>query len=114
MFFKDTITIYRHSTENGADVYERQVLSGFYCYSATTHAISNKGFESVSEFTAISSPGMAQIYGDEWTVRVGDIIIGGEGDNISTLKELSDYHKVYHVALNACGSAVDNIVVKGK
>ena len=112
--FPDTITIYRHSVLNGADVYEKQVLSGFYWYGKVTQSTANKGVENAAEITVISNPEMAKTFGDKWTAQVGDIIIKGKGNDISSLKELTESHKIYAVEVNVCDSDVDNIVLSVK
>lgn len=113
--FPHTITIYRHSVINGADVYDKQVLDGFYWNGKVTQNADNKGVDNTAKITAVSSPERAKSYGDKWSVEVGDIIIKGKGSNISSLKELTlPYYKVCAVEENICGSDVDNIVVSGK
>ncbi|MCM1115610.1 MAG: hypothetical protein NC397_08960 [Clostridium sp.] len=114
--FPHDITIYRHCVLNGTDIYNKQVLNGFYWNCKTAQSVKNKGADNAAEVTVISSPQMAQRYGNKWKIQVGDIIIKGKGSNISSLKDLTDvqYYKVYAVEENICGSDVDNIVVKGK
>lgn len=112
--FPDTITIYRHSIENGEDLYQKQVKDGFYWNVKNKRVNESKGAVSESELTVISSPKRAFDYEKSWNVKVGDIIIKGKGDNISTLKELDNYFTVFSVEENLCGSVADNIVISGK
>lgn len=112
--FPDTITIYRHSIINGADIYDKEILSGFYWYGKTIQNTANKGTESVSEITVVSGPEMAKAFGEKWTTQIGDIIIKGKGNDISSLKELTESHKIYAVNVNVCNSDVDNIVLNVK
>ena len=112
--FPNTITIYRHNVLDGADVYEKQILNGFYWYGKAVQSATDKGVENSAQITVVSSPKMAQSYGDKWTVQVGDIIIKGKGDDIKSLRELSNQHIVDGVEVNVCSSDVDNIVISGK
>lgn len=112
--FPHTITIYRHSVENGEDVYKIQHLDGFYWQQKCVRNAENKGVAYAAEVSAVSSAERAHTYGKSWNVQVGDKIIKGNGNNISSLNELNNYYSVYAVEENICGSDVDNIVISGK
>lgn len=113
--FPHTITIYTHSIKDGQDYYSKQVLDGFYWHEKTARALDGKGDSDSAEVVVISSLKRAkEYYAGKWDVKVGDIIIKGKGGNITTVKELKDFHKVTTVSINICGSCVDNISITGK
>lgn len=114
MMFPHTVTIYHHSTENGEDKYIKTVLEGFYWNDKISLAAGNKGAESEKATTIISSPENAAKYGTDWTVQVNDMVRLGKGDDIKSFKELNGAVTVTGIAVNVCGSDVDNVVITGK
>lgn len=111
--FPHTITIYRHSVENGQDVIKRQVVEGFYWYGSQGISASNKGGSEEDSVTIVSSPERAQDYGTAWTIKPKDRVIKGEGAEATTLKEINGF-TVLRVEENICGSPVDNITITGR
>ena len=112
--FPHTITIYHHEVIHGSDVYSKTVLSGFYWSNRFTLIQGGKGVESLNVCTIISNKAMADTFGDEWTVKEGDRIIQGVGDDITSWKQLYDYVTVLGIDVNKANSSVDNIVITGK
>lgn len=112
--FPHSITIYKHSIIDGEDVYFMQCVDGFYWQEKTNLNNKDKGSENTGEITVISSLRNAQSFNDKWNVDIGDIIIKGKGNHITSLKEPDTYYKVNAVSFNVCGSLVDNIVVNAK
>ena len=98
--FPDSITIYKHNVINGEDVYFMQCLNGFYWQETSEQNGKDKGVESKNNVTVISSAKLAESYGKEWKTDIGDIIIKGKGNHITSVKELDDYYKVYSVSVN--------------
>ena len=111
--FPDTITIYHHETKNGIDNYQKTILRGFYWCGGRTLSGTGKGIESKSETTIISNADNAHSYGSKWAVNIGDRIILGEGEDISSFKALNNAITVADIANHVCGSDVDNIVITG-
>lgn len=111
--FPHTITIYRHSTENGTDVYTKQVLDGFYAVVNKSLTTDQKGVEHNKPSVIISSPEKAQKYGTEWTVQGKDKIIIGEGADITSFMDIPEAITVTGIEVNVIGSAVDNVTITG-
>lgn len=112
--FPHSITIYKHSVIDGEDAYFMQCLDGFYWQERNSRSNKDKGAEATSEIIVVSSSQNAQNFNDKWNIDIGDIIIKGKGNHITSLKELDEYYKVNAVSVNVCGSLVDNIVVNAK
>lgn len=111
MMFPHTITIYRHSVENNADVYRLQTVSGVYWYGSDTVTVSGNGIQAAHPVTVVSSPDLAATFGTDWDVKPGDRIVRGTGIEISSWKELADCVTVKKVDDNRCGGRVDNITI---
>lgn len=112
--FPHTITIYRHSVENGADVITRQIVKGVYWYGGTGITTSGKGTAEDNTATVITSPETANQYGAGWDVKPNDRIMKGEHPDITTLKDIPAALTVKKVDDNIIGSAVDNITITAK
>ena len=113
--FPQTITIYRHSVENGVDVISRQVIRGVYWYGGTSVSESGKGVTEESNTTVITSPETASQYAKGgWSIKPKDRILKGENPETESLKEIPNALTVLKVEENICGSAVDNITVTAK
>lgn len=114
MMFPHTITIYHHSTENGEDRYSKTVLKGFYWNAGKSLTGADKGAESEKATTIISNPENAHKYGTEWIIHLDDMVLLGEGKDITSFREIENAVTVIGIAVNVCGSDVDNIVITGK
>lgn len=112
--FPHTVTIYRHSVENGADVYSRQVVKGVYWYGGLGISQNGKGATEDYSVTIITSPETAEQYGDGWTIEPKDRVMKGEGPEITSLRDIPAAPTVVGVEDNRCGSRVDNITIKAK
>ena len=114
MMFPHTITIYHHSVENSEDKYNKTVLDGFYFNSAKGTAKDGKGAGNDNTATIISNVENARKYGTEWIIQPKDMVLLGEGKDITSFRELQNAFTVTGVAENVCGSEVDNIVITCK
>ena len=112
--FPHTITIYRHSVENGADVYTRQVVKGVYWYGGQGISQDGKGATEETPVTIITSPETAAQYGDGWTIVPKDRVMKGVHPEITAFRDIPAAPTVVGVEDNRCGSAVDNITIKAK
>ena len=112
--FHHTITIYRHTVQDGADVYTKQVIDEVYWFGGAERAGSGKGVEGSIPTTIITSPELAWAFGTAWNAAPGDIVIKGEGPDITSLKQIQGGITVMRVEENVCGSTVDNITITGK
>ena len=112
--FPHTITIYRHSVENGADVYTRQVVKGVYWYGGTGISQNGKGTTEETPVNIVTSPETAIQYGDGWTIEPKDRVMKGEGPEITSLRDIPSAPTVVGVEDNRCGSSVDNVTIKAK
>lgn len=112
--FPHTITIYRHSIENGADVITRQIVTGVYWYGGTGITASGKGTTEESSAVIIASPETTAQYKSGWTIEPKDRILKGEHPEIKGLKEISAALTVAKVDENICGSTVDNITITAR
>jgi hypothetical protein len=73
-----------------------------------------KGTERADSFTAIASPEVTALYGDSWSVKVGDRVVKGSGPDITSWKDLhGDVMTVKAIEENIYGSSVDNITLVG-
>lgn len=131
MMFPHTITIYRHSIVNGADVYNATVLNGCYWMHNASRGGAGKGAERTDSYTIILSPEQTAKYGTAWNVNPGDRVVkgirgGAVADKcvcdavivgqapITSWKQLTgDVMVVKAVEENICGSSVDNITLIG-
>lgn len=112
--FPHTITIYRHSIEDGADVIRRQILNGVYWYGGTGTASTGKGMAYDDYATIITSPETAAQFGSGWDIEPKDRIMKGENPNITSLSEIPAALTVFGIADNRCGSTVDNITITAR
>ena len=112
--FPHTITIYHHSVVNGADVYDRCVVDGCYWMHTAKHIESGKGAERADGYTIVTSPATTAMYGDTWSVFVGDRVVKGSAPDIAAWKDLKgDVMTVKAIEENICGGSVDNITLIG-
>lgn len=111
MMFPHDITIYHLNIINGQDVYDKTHIQGVYWQGSVSTSYASKGNDKVNAVTIITSPQNARTYQSAWTVAVGDKIIQGDGQDITSVKELSSYVTVQSVTNNNCGSSVDNVVI---
>lgn len=112
--FPHTITIYHHSVVEGADKYSRVVVPGWHWNHKAAQSGMGKGTERADSFTAIASPEATALYGDSWSVKVGDRVVKGSGPDITSWKDLKgDVMTVQAVEENIYGSSVDNITLVG-
>ena len=112
--FPHTITIYRHSIENGADVYSRQVVKGVYWYGGQGISQNGKGATEETPVTVITSPETANQYGSGWTIEPKDRIMKGDHPDITSFRDIPAAPNVVGVEDNRCGSTVDNITITAK
>ena len=112
--FPHTITIYRHSVEQGADKITRQIVKGVYWYGGEGITTSGKGTTESNSATIISSPEAAGQYKSSWDIKPKDRILKGECPEINSLKEIPAALTVISVDENICGSSVDNITITAK
>lgn len=112
--FPHTITIFHHSVVNGTDVYSRTEVPGWYWSHTAAQAGSGKGTERADSYTVIASPETTALYGDSWSVKVGDRAVKGPAPDIASWKDLTgDVMTVKAIQENICGSCVDNITLTG-
>lgn len=112
--FPHTITIFHHSVAGGTDVYSRTEVSGWYWNHKAAQTGSGKGAERADTYTVVASPETTALYGDTWSVNVGDRAVKGSAPNIASWKDLKgDVMTVKAVEENICGSGVDNITLIG-
>lgn len=112
--FPHTITIFHHSAVGGTDVYSRMEIPGWYWHRKAGIAGSGKGTERTDSYTAIASPETTALYGDTWSVKVGDRAVKGSAPDISSWKDLKgEVMTVQAIEENICGSSVDNITLIG-
>ena len=112
--FPHTITIFHHFVENGADVYVKKELSGWYWMHTASNTGSGKGTEKTDSYTVVASPETTALYGDSWSVKVGDRVVKGSAPDITSWKDLKgDVMMVTAIEENICGSSVDNITLIG-
>lgn len=111
--FPHTITIYHHSVIDGADVYEKKEIPGWYWMHIASSTGSGKGTEKTDSYKLVASQLTTAEYRKTWEVYVGDRVVKGYGPNISSWKELKDAMVVKAVEENICGSSVDNITLIG-
>ena len=112
--FPHTITIYRHSVENGADVITRQIVKGVYWYGGTGITASGKGVTEENSTIIITSPETTAQYRSGWSIEPKDRILKGEGPEINSLRDISAALNVLQVDENICGSTVDNITITAR
>lgn len=112
--FPHTITIYRHSIENGADIITRQIVKGVYWYGGTGTTPSGKGVTEENSATVITSPETAGKYKSSWDIQPKDRILQGEGPEITGFREIPAALTVLRVEENICNSTVDNITITAK
>lgn len=112
--FPHTITIYHHSVVNGTDVYSRTEVSGWYWNRKVAQTGSGKGTERADTYMVVASQATTALYGDSWSVNVGDRVVKGSGPDITSWKDLKgDVMTVKAIEENICGSGVDNITLIG-
>lgn len=112
--FRDSITIYHHSTTGGVDTYTKQYLDGgFYVMPSKTVYDGGKGFERTQQTTIVSSAEKAHTYGDKWHIALKDRVVKGKGGDITAWSDIPDAITVNSITENLCGSDVDNIEITG-
>ena len=112
--FPHTITIYHHFVEDGADVYDKKEVPGWYWMHTASNAGAGKGTEKTDTYKAVASQLTTADYGVTWDVYVGDRVVKGSGPDITSWKDLKgDVMVVKAVEENICGSGVDNITLIG-
>lgn len=112
--FPNTITIYHHSISNSADAYTKTVLHGFYVYSTEGISKAGRGEQDADTFVAVSSPIMARSFGDAWSCENNDRIVEGEGDDITSWKDIPEAKVIASIKRSVIGSSVDNITIKAR
>lgn len=112
--FPHTITIYHHDVVSGTDVYSRTEVPGWYWNHKAGQTGSGKGTERTDTYTVVASQATTALYGDSWSVKVGDRVVKGSGPDITSWKDLTgDVMTVKAIEENICGSSVDNITLIG-
>ena len=112
--FPHTITIYHHFVEDGADVYNKKVVPGWYWMHTASNTGSGKGTEKTDTYKAVASQLTTSQYGLTWDVYVGDRVVKGSAPDITSWKDLKgDVMVVKAIEENVCGSSVDNITLIG-
>lgn len=109
--FPQTITVYRHKVKNGADFYEKQTVSGFYCYGKSGLSIQGRGVQNADAVEMISSPEAARTFASQWTCGKGDRVLIGEGNDISSFKDIPNAYTVLSVQTNIIGSPCDSVTI---
>ena len=112
--FPHTLTIYHHFVENGADVYNKTEVPGWYWMHTASSMEAGKGAERTDTYKAVSSQLTTSNYGVTWDVYVGDRVVKGSAPDIDSWKDLKgDVMVVKAIEENICGSGVDNITLIG-
>lgn len=111
--FPHTMTIYRHTIEGGQDKYSKQVVEGVYWNENNGMTIEGNGFTKKRQVTVITSQSLCNGFMVTWDIKDGDRIIKGTGDDITRLADIPNAFIVTNVAINECGSDVDNITITG-
>ena len=112
--FPHTITIYHHFIENGADVYDKKEVPGWYWMQTKSNTGVGKGTERSDTYKVVASRLTTSHYRDTWDVYVGDRIVKGSAPDITSWKDLKgDVMVVKAIEENICGSGVDNITLIG-
>lgn len=112
--FPHTITIFHHAVVNGTDVYSRTEVPGWYWNHKAAQTGSGKGTERADTYTVVASQETTALYGDVWSVNVGDRVVKGSAPDITSWKDLKgDVMTVKAIEENICGSSVDNITLTG-
>ena len=112
--FPHTITIYHHFVENGADVYDKKEVPGWYWMKTASNTGAGKGTEKTDTYKAVASQFTTSLYKQTWDVYVGDRVVKGSAPDITSWKELKgDVMVVKAIEENICGSSVDNITLIG-
>lgn len=110
--FPHTATIYHHDAEN--DTYTRTIVSGVYWYGPHSVGQNGKGRDS-SYGTAVVIP-MKTMNQAQATVEPEDIMIKGEGPEITSIADLEGKGNVITVQStdwNDVGSLLDCVVING-
>lgn len=112
--FPHTITIFHHSVVNGADVYSRTEVPGWYWMHEAAQNGSGKGTERSDSYKVVASQATTAQYGDSWSAKVGDRAVKGSAPDITSWKDLKgDVMTIKAIEENICGSSVDNITLIG-
>ena len=112
--FPHTITIYHHFVENGADVYSKKEIPGWYWMHTASTAGAGKGTEKTDTYKIVACQATTSLYGVTWDVYVGDRVVKGSAPDITSWKDLKgDVMVVKSIEENICGSGVDNITLNG-
>lgn len=111
--FPHTITIYHHEVKNGADFYEKQTISGFYCYGKSGLSIQGRGVQSADVVEIISSPEAARTFASQWTCQKGDRVLIGAGSDISSFEDIPNAYTVLSVQTDIIGSPCDSVTISG-
>lgn len=107
--FPHSITIYRYSNET----YTKQTIDGVYWQENIGISPNGKGTEENKSVTVITSPETTKAFNDSWTIQPRDRIVKGIGQEIKSLKELSNSYTVTNIAINTAETNIDNIVITG-
>ncbi len=111
MMFPHSITVYHYNERTG--IYTRQYIQGVYWQGGGEATAANNGEEHKKSASVIFSPQKTALYAaGAFSVRLDDVIVRGNGPEIQSTKDLTDYAKVVSITENVCGSAVDNLVLE--
>ena len=114
MMFPHTITIFHHFVEDGADVYVKKEVPGWYWMHTASSTGAGKGTERSDTYKLVASPLTTSLCGVTWDVYLGDRIVKGSAPDITSWKDLKgDVMVVKDIEENICGSGVDNITLIG-
>ena len=111
--FPHTITIFHHSVVNGADVYSRTEIPGWYWVHTAANTGAGKGTERSDTYKVVASQLTTANYGVTWDVNVGDRVVKGSAPDITSWKDLKEFMVVKAIEENICGSGVDNVTLIG-
>ena len=129
--YPHTITIYNKIVEDREDKYFKFVLSNVLWYGSNNINISGKGIENSNEINifipkeSLSKYKTLEEYKtlpneakkDYFTLCKGDLVLKGEHDDITSIKDLNNYEDVITITkINdyLLGTDIDNILIEGK
>lgn len=113
--YPHTVTIYRHSSKNGEDAYQKYILPGVYWYGSFGVSAAKNGFEQAAGITVELPKAHADTFGVSWFAEPGDLCVLGTGPDIGRQRDLDGFTKmtIQSIQVNRCGSALDNISFAG-
>lgn len=131
MEYPHTITIYNKITNNKEDKYYKFILNGVLWYGSDNFQINGKGLENSNEISILIPVESLNQYKtpkeyktlseslkkDYFTLNKGDLVVKGESDDITSIKELKNYDDVITITkINdyLFNTDIDSILIGGK